>query len=150
MTRIIYHVTINPHQRITGIFGSVVQASTLIWDDALSASSLVSAINVGAYHFPLVQQPESVHAIQQGDVVFVTCSPGPDRQEVHVPLHEKRVLVMLAEGCSLQQIAHQLGVTPRTVSGYLTRLKHRLHAGTRDQLITRAVALNLCKPSMPG
>jgi DNA-binding CsgD family transcriptional regulator len=150
MTRIIYHLPINPHQHVTGIFGSSVHASTLIWDDSLPASSLVSAINVGAYHFPMTQPPELVHAIQQGDVVFVTPAVAPDRQDVHLPLQEKRVLIMLAEGCSLQQIAHQLGVTPRTVTGYLSRLKRRLKAGTRDQLIARAVALNLCKPSMPS
>ena len=150
MTRIIYHVPINSSQHAAGTYGSAVHCSTLIWDDALSASSLVSAINVGAYHFPLVQQPGSAHATQHGDVVFVTRPTTPVHTEVHLSQHEKRVLIMLAEGCSLQQIAYQLGVKPRTVTGYVTHLKTRLGAGTREQLIARAVALSLYRPSMPS
>jgi len=150
MTRIIYHVPINSSPRTAGTYGSAVHCSTLIWDDALSASSLVSAINVGAYHFPLIQQPGSVHATQHGDVVFVTCPATPIHPEVHLSLQEKRVLIMLAEGCNLQQIAYQLGVKPRTVTGYVARLKSRLGAGTREQLIARAIALSLYRPSMPA
>ena len=150
MTRIIYHAPTEPGDQAPGTYGSAVRYSTLIWDDALPASSLVSAINVGAYHFPMIQQPKAVYAAQHGEVVFVTCPAIPNRPVVRLSEHEKRVLIMLAEGCSQQQIAYQLGVKPRTVTSYVNRLKKHLGAGTREQLVARAVALNLCKPSMPA
>jgi DNA-binding CsgD family transcriptional regulator len=148
MTRIIFYNTLSADAQGTGTYGSTVRYTTLIWDDALPASSLVSAINVGNYRLPLQPQPEPVFAIQYGDMVLVTRTE-TNHAKVHLTQHERDVLAMLAEGRSLQQIACQLKLKTRTINNYLAQLKEHLEAGTREQVVARAVALGLYHPSLP-
>ena len=148
MTRIIFYTSLNPAGPGPGTYGSSVEYSTLIWDDDLPAPSLVSAINVGAYRFPLMPQPGPVYAVQYDDMVLVT-RPASNHPEVHLNPREREVLTLLAEGHSLQQISYRLKVQPRTVNTYMARLKARLSAGTREQVVARAVALGLYHPSLP-
>ena len=148
MTRIIFYTLLGSTTPGPGTYGSSIQYSTLIWDDDIPAASLVSAINVGAYRFPLLPLPGPVYAVQYGDMVLVT-RPAPDHPEVYLNPRERQVLTMLAEGLSLQQISYRLKVKPRTVNTYLARLKERLSAGTREQVVARAVALGLYHPSLP-
>lgn len=148
MTRIIFQVPAGCQPAKIGTYGSTIHYSTLIWDDTLSASSLVSAINTGAYGFPMIVEPGPVYAIQHGDMVIVTRPLTSERIEVHLKPREQQVLIMLAEGRSLQQIAYQLSIAPRTVTSYVARLKEHLGAGTREQLVARAVALGLYRPSI--
>jgi DNA-binding CsgD family transcriptional regulator len=149
MTRIIYYVSFNAPTPSPGTYGSAVPCSTLVWDDVLPASSIVSAINVGAYRFPLMPQPGPVFAVQHGDLVLATRPPSSPRPDVHITRREREVLCMLAEGRSLQQIGYLLHIKPRTVTGHITHLKERLGAGSREQLVARAIALGLYRPSLP-
>jgi DNA-binding CsgD family transcriptional regulator len=149
MTRIILYVSFNAPTFGPGTYGSAVPCSTLIWDDVLPASSVVSAINVGAYRFPMTPQPGPVFAVQHGDLVIATRPVSSPRPEVHLSRREREVLSMLAEGRSLQQIGYLLHIRPRTVTGHLTHLKDRLGAGSREQLVARAIALGLYRPSLP-
>jgi DNA-binding CsgD family transcriptional regulator len=148
MTRIIFYTSLGSTAPGAGTYGSSVQYSTLLWDDDLPASSLVSAINIGAYRFPLLPQPGPVYAVQYGDMVLVT-RPAPGHPAVNLTPREREVLTMLAEGLSLQQISYRLNVKLRTVHIYLARLRERLNAGTREQVVARAVALGLYRPSLP-
>ena len=132
-----------------GTYGSAIPCTTIICDDVLPASSVVSAINVGAYRFPLILQPGPVFAIQHGDMVFATRPASSPRAVVHLSRREREVLSMLAEGQSLQQIGYLLHIKPRTVTGHVTNLKDRLGAGSREQLVARAIALGLYRPSLP-
>ena len=97
---------------------------------------------MGAYRFPLMLQPGPVLAVQHGDLVLATRPPSSPRLDVHVTRREREVLCMLAEGRSLQ-------IRPRTVTGHVTHLKDRLGAGSREQLVARAIALGLYHPSLP-
>ncbi len=148
MTRIIFYTDLGKTKPEPGIFGSSIRYTTLIWEDVLPASLLVAAINLGTYRFPLVTPSGPVVAAQYGEVVLIT-RPDPDRFMVKLTPREIQVLTMLAEGCSLQQIALQLGVKPRTITIYLTHLKVCFNAATREQVVARAVALGLFKPSLP-
>ena len=149
MTHIIFYVTLSRTTPSAGTYGSTILSATLIWEDVLSASSLVSAINVGDYRFPLLPQPGPVFAAQHGELVLITRQTD-HLAEINLSGREREVLSMLAEGRSAQQIAYLLGIKERTVAGHVLHLKERLGAGTREQAIARAVALGLYRPSLPG
>lgn len=59
---------------------------------------------------------------------------------------EFEVLKLLAEGCSLKEIAQQLGVNPKTVSNHQSSIKQKLGAETATQLLRAAMRLGLVTP----
>ena len=149
MTRLILYLPTSLSSPQPGTSGSSIPCSTLIWDDVLPAPSLVASINDGVYRFPFTPQPGPVIAFQYGDLVFVTRRPADDQEKIHLSQRQKQVLTLLAEGYSLQQISFQLGIKLRTVVFHLERLKQRLGADTGEQLVARAIALGLYRPSLP-
>ena len=60
-----------------------------------------------------------------------------------VTLREKKVLVMLAEGKTNDEIARALLLSPRTVKRTLSELFERLRATNRTELASRAAKLHL-------
>jgi len=51
---------------------------------------------------------------------------------------QREVLVLLARGATDHEIAHQLDISARTVQFHVDRIKERLEARSRPELITRA------------
>jgi DNA-binding NarL/FixJ family response regulator len=56
---------------------------------------------------------------------------------------EFEVLKLLADGCSLNEIAQQLGVNPKTVSNHQSSIRQKLGAETGTQLLRTATRLGL-------
>lgn len=56
---------------------------------------------------------------------------------------EVQVLERLSHGLTSRQISRQLGITPSTVETYVSRLREKLNAPTRAQLVRAAVALGM-------
>ena len=61
---------------------------------------------------------------------------------------QRQVLELLAEGTGDGSIARRLGVSQRTVRAYIAGLRERLGAANREQMLARAVALGLVRPSL--
>jgi len=51
---------------------------------------------------------------------------------------QREVLVLLAKGATDYEIANQLDISARTVQFHVDRIKERLEARSRPELITRA------------
>ncbi|HEY0939657.1 MAG TPA: response regulator transcription factor [Steroidobacter sp.] len=56
---------------------------------------------------------------------------------------EFEVLKLLVEGCSLNDIAQQLGLNPKTVSNHQSAIRQKLGAETATQLLRAAMRLGL-------
>ncbi|MDY6945589.1 MAG: response regulator transcription factor [Pseudomonadota bacterium] len=56
---------------------------------------------------------------------------------------EFEILKLLVEGCTLNEIAQQLGVNPKTVSNHQSSIKQKLGAETATQLMRAAMRLGL-------
>lgn len=59
---------------------------------------------------------------------------------------EFEVLKLLAEGCTLSEIAQQLRLNPKTVSNHQSMIRQKLGAETAAQLVLAAVRLGLISP----
>ncbi len=109
-------------------------------------AAIITAVNSGNWMKYLPAERGPLYASQQDELVIIThyANPSPIVRP-KVSRREMQVLQMLAEGLTASQIALQIGVKPRTVRGYVARLKVRLGAQTGQQLLARAVALGLLK-----
>ena len=107
---------------------------------------IITAVNSGNWMKYLPAERGPLYASQQDELVIIThyANPSPIVRP-KVGRRDMQVLQMLAEGFTAAQIALQLGLKPRTVRGYVARLKTRLGAQTGPQLLARAVALGLLK-----
>lgn len=56
---------------------------------------------------------------------------------------EHEILVLLARGHTVRQIATRLGISPRTVETHVAKLYRKLEVRTRVQAVSRAVSLGL-------
>ena len=59
---------------------------------------------------------------------------------------EFEVLKLLAEGCTVNEIAQQLGLNPKTVSNHQSSIRQKLGAETATQLLRAAMRLGLVPP----
>ncbi len=110
---------------------------------------IVSAINRGCWEDYLPDEHGPLFARQQGDVVVVTHSAPPRKEDLpKLSRRELQVLVLLGEGLTTAQIAIRLGLRPRTIRGYVANMKARLEAHNIQQLVARAVALGLFRPDL--
>ncbi|NDJ75022.1 MAG: protein kinase [Chloroflexi bacterium] len=64
-------------------------------------------------------------------------------------MREQEVLQLLINGCSNQEVADQLVITPGTVKWYLTQIYRKLRVRSRVQAIVRARELNLIVSAEP-
>lgn len=48
------------------------------------------------------------------------------------------IIQLIAEGLPVKQVGRRLGLSPRTVEGYLTKLRQRVGAHNRAELIAHA------------
>jgi DNA-binding NarL/FixJ family response regulator len=59
---------------------------------------------------------------------------------------EFEVLKLLADGCTLNEIAQQLGLNPKTVSNHQSSIRQKLGAETATQVLRAAMRLGLVSP----
>jgi two-component system, NarL family, invasion response regulator UvrY len=59
---------------------------------------------------------------------------------------EFEVLKLLVDGCTLNDIAKQLGLNPKTVSNHQSSIKQKLRAETPTQLLRAAMRIGLMPP----
>ncbi len=59
---------------------------------------------------------------------------------------EFEILKLLADGCTLTEIAEQLGLNPKTVSNHQSSIRQKLGAETATQLLRAAMRLGLVPP----
>lgn len=59
---------------------------------------------------------------------------------------EFEVLRLLADGCTLNEIAQQLGLNPKTVSNHQSAIRQKLGAETATQVLRAAMRLGLVTP----
>ncbi|HZR41688.1 MAG TPA: response regulator transcription factor, partial [Ktedonobacteraceae bacterium] len=80
-----------------------------------------------------------LHAFEQEQAkLSASTSPGPSALIEPLTPQERRVLRLLAEGASNQQIATQLVIQLVTVKKHMTNLLGKLGAANRTQAIVRA------------
>jgi DNA-binding NarL/FixJ family response regulator len=65
--------------------------------------------------------------------------------DVHSALtsREHEILLLLAEGLTMQQIGRRLGISPRTVESHVAKIYRKLSVRTRVQAVARAASLGL-------
>jgi DNA-binding NarL/FixJ family response regulator len=56
---------------------------------------------------------------------------------------EHEVLMLISQGLTMRQMAHRLGISPRTVETHMAKLYRKLDVRTRVQAVSRAVSLGL-------
>ncbi|MEU2874658.1 response regulator transcription factor [Streptomyces olivoreticuli] len=71
--------------------------------------------------------------------------PIPQRDDLDklqsLPLHDRRILLLLSRGLSNNEIAGELGITPTTAKTYVSRLLQRMEMNNRTQLALWAARL---------
>ena len=63
---------------------------------------------------------------------------------------ERQVLVLTAEGCTLREIAKQLGRSPKTVDGHRVHMYRKLGISSTAEAARMAVALGLVPVEVLG
>ena len=77
-------------------------------------------------------------------VVAAFQRPGPaERSEQALTPHELRVVRMLANGDSYQEVAEQLGVTVNTVRNYVRSIYEKLQVHTKSEAVSKALRARL-------
>lgn len=114
------------------------------------AKRVLRAINSGRGETYLPDgADERLYARLQGDVVVVTDSaPVPKEDVPKLSRREYQVLYLLGDGLTTAQIALKLGLRPRTIRGYVAGMKSKLRAQNMQQLMARAVAMDLFRPEI--
>jgi len=114
------------------------------------ADRIVKAINAGRGEVYLPKSSGNpLYARVQGDVVVVTQTAPPSKEDLpKLSRREYQVLCLLGEGLTTSQIALKLRLRPRTIRGYVSGMKAKVHAQNIQQLVARAVALGLFWPEM--
>jgi DNA-binding NarL/FixJ family response regulator len=72
-------------------------------------------------------------------VVVALQRPGPvEKPEQALTPHEIRIVRMLADGDSYQEVGERLGITVNTVRNYIRRIYEKLHVHTKSQAVSKA------------
>jgi two-component system, NarL family, invasion response regulator UvrY len=98
---------------------------------------------------------EAVNAVASGkrylshDVAqTLALAPGPEAAAQHsLSAREFEVLKLLVQGCSLAEIAQQLGVNQKTVANHQSAVRQKLGAGSAAQLLRIAMRMGLVPPA---
>jgi DNA-binding CsgD family transcriptional regulator len=53
--------------------------------------------------------------------------------------HEARIIRMLADGDSYQEVGERLGITVNTVRNYIRRIYEKLHVHTKSEAVSKAL-----------
>lgn len=81
---------------------------------------------------------------------LVESAPGPDRgaaeaESVELSAREREVLRLLAEGRRTKEIAQDLGISPKTVETYRSRLGHKLRLEGLADLVKYAIRAGIVR-----
>ncbi|HEV7425009.1 MAG TPA: response regulator transcription factor [Thermoanaerobaculia bacterium] len=69
--------------------------------------------------------------------------PPPEQSPASLSKQEIRLLALLAEGCSYQAAADELGVTINTVRSYIRNIYEKLQVHTKSAAVSRAIRSRL-------
>ena len=73
-------------------------------------------------------------------VVVALQRPAPiDKPEQTLTPHERRIIGLLANGDSYQEVGDRLGITVNTVRNYIRRIYEKLHVHTKSQAVSKAL-----------
>jgi DNA-binding NarL/FixJ family response regulator len=73
-------------------------------------------------------------------VVVALQTAGPvDTPEPALTPHEARIIRMLADGDSYQDVGDRLGITVNTVRNYIRRIYEKLHVHSKSQAVSKAL-----------
>lgn len=71
---------------------------------------------------------------------------GDDRASVALTMREIEILTLIAKGNCNKEIAHSLGLSPKTIDTYRQRIMSKLDLHTQSDLIHYAIRNGLVKP----
>jgi len=120
-------------------------ASISIFEENIQTEALVKRIQNGLWEPPVFTYPGPYQTIQKGSTLVVTNAPRNEVISKHQSFSamDMNILQGLATGLTDEQIAVASGIRPRTVRFYITRLKKRLGAITREHLVAKAGCMGL-------
>ena len=73
-------------------------------------------------------------------LVVVLQRTGPVEKPEHaLTPHEARIIRMLADGDSYQEVGERLGITVNTVRNYIRRIYEKLHVHTKSEAVSKAL-----------
>lgn len=128
------------------------QVSLIIHSD-LPAEELAGQINAGSLPAAVLEQtPGSLpplRALVSGSAVIVLPAEAlkglGGAAAVKIGWRQRQVLQAVVDGKTTQQIARSLHLSPSTIEQSIQRLRARLNAENRQQLVARALMLGLCR-----
>ena len=107
--------------------------------------TIIRNIRNGLWKPKLPDTTGPFQAFYNGETIIVTRHPSEPKKmaDIHLTPHELCVLRGLVDGLGDQQIALVNQMKLRMVRHYVTKLKVKLRASSREQLVAYAVALGL-------
>jgi DNA-binding NarL/FixJ family response regulator len=124
----------------------------IVLHETIQPEVLIQRIQTGFWEPPFKAHRGPFQAFQKGDTLIV--SPMQQNETIHRRMSftttEARILQGLACGMSDEQLGVVCNIKPRTVRCYVSRLKDRLHARTREHLVAKAGLLGLYDSSIVG
>lgn len=126
---------------------------SLIMEIDMPAEELARRINAGDLPQAVLEQTAGtappLRALVSGSAVIVLPAEAlaglGGMVAVKIGWRQRQVLQALASGLTTQQIAVRLSLSPSTIEQHIQRLRVRLKAENRQQLVARAVMMGLCR-----
>lgn len=81
-------------------------------------------------------------------VMAYLSSPAGPAITVNLSDREMEVLILAAKGKTNRGIAHQLGISDRTVQGHIARIFEKMQVNSRTEAVMKAVSMGLIPPDI--
>ena len=120
--------------------------------EAVRTEILVQQIQMGLWKPPFQVQRGPFRTIRLDEtlVVYTMTENEPLLRRMNFAPMEVRIIQGMAAGMSDDQLAISCGIKPRTVRFYVSKLKARLNANTREHLIAKVGVLGLYDETIVG
>ena len=120
--------------------------------EAVRTEILVQQIQMGLWKPPFQVQrgPFPTIRLDETLVVYTMTENEPLLRRMNFAPMEVRIIQGMAAGMSDDQLAISCGIKPRTVRFYVSKLKARLNANTREHLIAKVGVLGLYDETIVG
>jgi len=102
-------------------------------DEPGAILSAVRAVAEGQLHLPSEVRSRILRSVRSGS------DPGPPCQVEALTRRERQVFHLLGEGRTTGEIAHALGISPKTVESHRRKVMRKLDVEDRFRLLVRAV-----------